>query len=85
MIAGKSGVRNITKFDAADYPVRFAAEVKDFDPLEYIEKKEARKMGSFIHYAIAASDQAVATTIRRTPRARSTKSAKASSSAKARG
>lgn len=60
LIAGMSGVNNITKFDAADYPVRFAAEVKNFDPLDFIEKKEARKMGSFIHYAIAASDEAVA-------------------------
>ncbi|MFX6728739.1 beta-ketoacyl synthase N-terminal-like domain-containing protein, partial [Acinetobacter baumannii] len=41
------------------FPVRIAAEVKDFDPLDYVEKKEARKMGSFIHYAIAASDEAL--------------------------
>jgi 3-oxoacyl-(acyl-carrier-protein) synthase len=40
--------------------VRFACEVKDFDPLNYVEKKEARKMGAFTHYAIAASDEALA-------------------------
>jgi 3-oxoacyl-[acyl-carrier-protein] synthase II len=50
----------ITKFDASDFSVRFACEVKDFDPLDYVEKKEARKMGAFTHYAIAASDEALA-------------------------
>jgi 3-oxoacyl-[acyl-carrier-protein] synthase II len=56
---GRSGVDNIKKFDVEKFPVKFAAEVKDFDPLSYIEKKEARKMGAFIHYAIAASDEAL--------------------------
>ncbi len=60
LMAGKSGMAEITKFDTKDFPVRFAAEVKDFDPLKFIEKKEARKMGSFIHYAIAAADEALA-------------------------
>jgi 3-oxoacyl-(acyl-carrier-protein) synthase len=50
----------ITKFDAGGFLVRFACEVKDFDPLDYVEKKEARKMGAFTHYAIAASDEALA-------------------------
>jgi 3-oxoacyl-[acyl-carrier-protein] synthase II len=59
LMAGRSGVDYIKKFDASDFPVRIAAEVKDFDPLDYVEKKEARKMGSFIHYAIAASDEAL--------------------------
>ena len=59
LMAGRSGVDYIRKFDASDFPVRIAAEVKDFDPLDYVEKKEARKMGSFIHYAIAASDEAL--------------------------
>src|ERR1043166_3961380 len=58
-IAGKSGAGPITKFDASDFPVRFACEVKDFDPLIYLEKKEARKMGAFTQYAIAASDEAL--------------------------
>jgi 3-oxoacyl-[acyl-carrier-protein] synthase II len=60
MMAGRSGAGPITKFDAGDFPVRFACEVKDFDPLDYVEKKEARKMGAFTHYAIAASDEALA-------------------------
>jgi 3-oxoacyl-[acyl-carrier-protein] synthase II len=60
LMAGRSGADYIKKFDAEKFPVRFACEVKDFDPLKYIEKKEARKMGAFIHYAIAASVEAVA-------------------------
>ena len=59
LMAGRSGADYIKKFDAEKFPVRFACEVKDFDPLKYIEKKEARKMGAFIHYAIAASQEAV--------------------------
>ena len=59
LMAGRSGVGDIRKFDTDKFPVRFAAEVKDFDPLTFIEKKEARKMGSFIHYAIAAADEAM--------------------------
>jgi len=60
LIAGKSSAGPITKFDASEFPVRFACEVKDFDPLKYVEKKEARKMGAFTQYAIAASDEALA-------------------------
>ena len=60
VMAGRSGAGPVTKFDASDFPVRFACEVKDFDPLNYVEKKEARKMGAFTHYAIAASDEALA-------------------------
>jgi 3-oxoacyl-[acyl-carrier-protein] synthase II len=60
LIAGKSGAGPITKFDPTNFPVRFACEVKAFDPLSYVEKKEARKMGAFSHYAIAASDEALA-------------------------
>ena len=60
LMAGRSGAGPITKFDASDFLVRFACEVKDFDPLDYVEKKEARKMGAFTHYAIAASDEALA-------------------------
>src|SRR4051812_21974250 len=59
LLQGRSGVDYIKKFDTEKFPVKFAAEVKDFDPLDYVEKKEARKMGAFIHYAIAASDQAI--------------------------
>jgi len=60
LISGKSGAGPITKFDVSNSPVRFACEVKDFNPLNYVEKKEARKMGAFTHYAIAASDEALA-------------------------
>src|SRR5258708_30532220 len=60
LMAGRSGAGPITKFDASTFPVRFACEVKEFDPLIYVEKKEARKMGAFTHYAIAASDEAIA-------------------------
>lgn len=59
LMAGKSGMGAIQSFDTEKFSVKFAAEVKNFDPLEYIEKKEARKMGAFIHYAIAAADEAM--------------------------
>lgn len=60
LVAGKSGVGPITKFDAEAYASRIAAEVRGFDPTNWIEKKEARKMDTFTHYAIAASDEALA-------------------------
>jgi 3-oxoacyl-[acyl-carrier-protein] synthase II len=59
-MSGRSGVDYIKKFDTERFPVKFAAEIKDFDPLTYIAKKEARKMGAFIHYAIAAATEAMA-------------------------
>src|SRR5437016_2581235 len=59
LIEGKSVADYIRKFDTEKFPVRFACEVKGFDPLNYVEKKEARKMGAFIHYAVAASQEAV--------------------------
>lgn len=59
LMAGRSGVDYLKKFDTAKFSVKIGAEVKDFDALNYIEKKEARKMGSFIHYAIAAADEAM--------------------------
>jgi len=57
LMAGKSGVDYIKKFDTEKFSVKIAAEIKGFDPLKFVEKKEARKMGTFIHYAIAASDE----------------------------
>ena len=57
--AGKSGVARITGFDASAFACQIAAEVKNFDPLNYVEKKEAKKMARFIHLAIAASDEAM--------------------------
>ena len=61
LMNGQSGVDYIKKFDTETpkFPVRIAAEIKDFDPLKFVEKKEARKMGAFIHYAIAAGDEAM--------------------------
>jgi 3-oxoacyl-[acyl-carrier-protein] synthase II len=60
LLAGKSGMAEIKAFDLTGHPVRFAAEVKDFDPHLFVEKKEARKMGRFIHFAMAASAEAMA-------------------------
>jgi 3-oxoacyl-[acyl-carrier-protein] synthase II len=59
LLAGKSGMGEIKAFDLTGHPVRFAAEVKDFDPLKFVDKKEARKMGRFIHFALAAAEEAM--------------------------
>lgn len=57
---GKNGVEAITQFDASGYTCRIAGEVKNFDPLEYVDKKDVKKMGRFIQFAMAASQFAVA-------------------------
>ncbi len=59
LLAGKSGVAQITGFDTTGFACTIAAEVKNFDPLNFIDKKEARKMGRFIHVCMAATDEAV--------------------------
>jgi 3-oxoacyl-[acyl-carrier-protein] synthase II len=59
LLAGRTGIANITKFDASALACRFAGEVKDFDVEKYIPGKEARHMDSFIHYGMAAAIQAV--------------------------
>ena len=59
LLAGVSGVARITSFDVSQYSSQIAAEVKNFDPLNFIEKKELRKMARFIHLAIAASHEAL--------------------------
>ncbi|AOY77346.1 beta-ketoacyl-ACP synthase II [Clostridium formicaceticum] len=59
LTTGVSGIDYITKFDTTDYPTKIAAEVKDFQPEDYIDKKEARKMDRFTQFAIAASKLAV--------------------------
>jgi len=59
LMAGASGMAPIQGFDATGFPVTFAAEVKNFDPLNFIDKKESRKMGRFIHYAFAAVHEAL--------------------------
>jgi len=57
--AGRSGIAPITLFDASQHPCRFAGEVKNFDPLQFVEKKELKKMGRFIVFALAATDFAM--------------------------
>jgi 3-oxoacyl-[acyl-carrier-protein] synthase II len=57
--AGRSGVGAITKFDTTHFATRIAGEVKNFDPLTYVEKKDVKKMDIFIQYAIAASQHAM--------------------------
>jgi 3-oxoacyl-[acyl-carrier-protein] synthase II len=59
IIAGKSGVEMITKFDTTHFKTKFAAEVKRFNPADYFEKNEARKYDLFTQYAIAAADEAI--------------------------
>src|SRR6184192_2553658 len=60
LLAGESGAGEITQFDHADYRVHFACEVKDFDPTEWIDRKEARRMDRFAHLVLAAARQAEA-------------------------
>ena len=59
LLAGKSGIGPITGFDAAAFDCRIAGEVRNFDPLNWVEKKEIKKMGRFIQLALAASDFAM--------------------------
>ncbi len=59
LLEGKSGIGPITKFDASNFPARIAGEVNDFHPEDYIDKKEIKKMDTFIHYAIAATAMAL--------------------------
>src|SRR6476619_7750560 len=59
LASGTSGVNTISKFDAAQFATRIAGEVRGFDPLQFIEKKDVKKMDVFIQYAIAASQFAM--------------------------
>jgi 3-oxoacyl-[acyl-carrier-protein] synthase II len=59
ILAGKSGIAKITHFDSTAFACQIAAEVKNFDPLNFVEKKEIKKMGRFIHLALAATDEAM--------------------------
>ncbi len=59
LCAGTSGIGPITRFDAAAFSTRFAGEVKNFDPLQFIEKKELKKMDIFIQFAVAAAQYAI--------------------------
>jgi 3-oxoacyl-[acyl-carrier-protein] synthase II len=60
LMEGRSGIGPITAFDASKHTCRIAGEVKNFDPLDYIDRKEAKRMDRFSHFAIAASKQALA-------------------------
>lgn len=55
LLAGRSGIGLITRFDTSEYPSRIAGEVRGFNPLDYLDKKEVKKSDTFIHYALAAS------------------------------
>jgi 3-oxoacyl-[acyl-carrier-protein] synthase II len=59
LLAGKSGVARISQFDPSQFACQIAAEVKNFDPLDFVEKKELKKMGRFIYLALAATDEAM--------------------------
>ncbi|MGE0884147.1 MAG: beta-ketoacyl-ACP synthase II [Blastocatellales bacterium] len=59
LMAGRSGVDYITRFDTSQHKIKFAAETKGFDPLKFIEKKELKKMDYYIYFAIAASKEAL--------------------------
>src|SRR5690606_36158559 len=59
LVAGVSGANPITLFDASRFKTRFACELKGFDPLQYLDRKEARKLDRFTQTALASSDEAV--------------------------
>lgn len=59
LLAGKSGVGKITRFDATQFASQIAAEVRNFNPADFVEKKEVKKMGRFIHLAMAAAQEAM--------------------------
>jgi 3-oxoacyl-[acyl-carrier-protein] synthase II len=59
ILAGKSGIRPITSFDVSEFPVRFGGTIEGFEVTDYVSKKDARKMDTFIHYGVAAGTQAL--------------------------
>ena len=59
LVEGRSGIGAITRFDASGYPTRIAGEIRNFDPLKYVDKKEARRLDPYLHYAMACACMAV--------------------------
>ena len=59
LVDGRSGIGAITRFDASGYPTRIAGEIRNFDPLKYVDKKEARRLDPYLHYAMACACMAV--------------------------
>jgi 3-oxoacyl-[acyl-carrier-protein] synthase II len=60
LLAGKTGIARITKWDVSEWPVKIAGEVKNFDASQWLDKKEARRLDPVVHYAVAAADMALA-------------------------
>ena len=60
MMAGKCGVEQITRYDTTDFPCKVAAFVKGFDPAQYLSKRDIRRMAPFLHFGVAAAEQAIA-------------------------
>lgn len=59
LIQGKSGIGPITRFDTSNFSTKIAAEIKDFNPEDYLDKKEAKRMDKFAQYAVAAAKLAI--------------------------
>src|SRR5215469_13684342 len=59
LVAGRSGIRALTRFDTSQFPVKFGGEVADFNPEDWIEKRDIKKMDLFIQYSLAATEQAM--------------------------